>query len=332
MLSDVLGLTPEQADTYRALISVASATPVELAESVGCGAGQVIRILGMLEGRGLTVRSHDDISRFVASPPAAALRAHLVQRQNELKLAELELDSLDEIYRAAALGRGVAGAVDVIHGTETVRKRLGQMQLGAREEVMNFVKAPVISAGSLTDSAVIARGVRYRVILERATLNEGATSFAEVVQARAAGEEVRIAETLPLKLFVVDREFAIVPLLGPANTAKEGALLVRESSLLDALIALFESEWGKLAQFVSSADAVQNASAIEDLDAQILSLSLAGLTDRAIAAQLNTSLRTVARRVRHLMDIAKVQTRMQLGFQVARLGWLEAERDGSRTA
>lgn len=77
---------------------------------------------------------------------------------------------------------------------------------------------------------------------------------------------------------------------------------------------------------------MQNASAIEDLDAQILSLSLAGLTDRAIAAQLNTSLRTVARRVRHLMDIAKVQTRMQLGFQVARLGWLEAERDGSRTA
>ncbi|WP_405684399.1 helix-turn-helix domain-containing protein [Streptomyces sp. NBC_00057] len=331
MLSDVLGLTPEQSDTYRALISVASATPAELAESVGCGASQVVRILGTLEGRGLAARSHGDTTRFMASPPAAALRALLVQRQNELKLAELELGSLDEIYRAAALGRGVGGVVGVIHGTEAVRKRVGHMQLGAREEVMNFVKAPVISAGNLTDGAVIARGVRYRVMLERAILTEGATSFDEIVRARAAGEEVRIAETLPLKLFVVDREFAIVPLLGPAKAAKEGALLVHEGGLLDALIALFESEWGKATQFVSSADAMQNAPAIEDLDAQILSLMLAGLTDREIAAQLRTSLRTVTRRVRHLMDITKVQTRMQLGFQVARLGWLEAERDGSRT-
>ncbi|MEV0806272.1 helix-turn-helix domain-containing protein [Micromonospora sp. NPDC050200] len=332
MLSDVLGLTPEEAEIYRTLISVASATPAELAESVGCDARQLVRTLGMLEGRGLAARSLGDTARFVASPPAAALRALLLQRQNELKLAELELESLDEIYRAATLGRGVADVVDVIHGAEVVRERVGQMQLGAREEVMNFAKVPVISAGNLTDGAVIARGVRYRVILERAMLDEGATSFDEIVQARATGEEVRIAETLPLKLFIVDREFAIVPLLGSANAAKTGALLVHESSLLDALIALFESEWGRATQFVTSAGAVQNASAIEDLDAQILSLSLTGLTDQAIAAQLRTSLRTVQRRVRHLMDIAKVQTRMQLGFQVARLGWLEAERDGNQTA
>jgi DNA-binding CsgD family transcriptional regulator len=72
---------------------------------------------------------------------------------------------------------------------------------------------------------------------------------------------------------------------------------------------------------------LQNAPAIDDLDAQILSLSLTGLTDQAIATQLHISLRTVQRRVRHLMDVAKVQNRVQLGFQAARLNWLEAERD-----
>ncbi|MFF1918094.1 helix-turn-helix domain-containing protein [Streptomyces sp. NPDC058239] len=336
MLSDVLGLSPAESETYRTLISVASATPAELAESIGRETRQVVRILGMLEGRGLATRSLGDTTRFVASPPAAALRALLVQRQNELKLAELELDSLDDIYRSAALGRGVGDVIDVIHGTEAIRERVGQIQLGARKEVMNFVKAPVFSVGNMTDGAVIARGVRYRVMLERpmlerAMLDEGAPSFDEIVQARAAGEEVRIAETVPLKLFIVDREFAIVPLLGPANAAPAGALLVHASSLLDALIALFESEWEKATQFVTSAGVLQNASAIDDLDAQILSLSLTGLTDQAIATQLRSSLRTVQRRVRHLMDVAKVQNRMQLGFQAARLGWLEAERDGNRT-
>ncbi|MFU8853066.1 hypothetical protein ACNAW0_19065 [Micromonospora sp. SL1-18] len=59
---------------------------------------------------------------------------------------------------------------------------------------------------------------------------------------------------------------------------------------------------------------------------------LTGLTDQALATQLRTSLRTVQRRVGHLMDIAKVRTRIQLGFQAARRGWLEASPGGHRTA
>lgn len=329
MLSDVLGLAPEEADAYRTLVSVASATPAELAELVGCDARQAVRTLSRLEGRGLAARSLGDTTQFVASPPAAALRALLIQRQNELSLAELELDSLDEIYRAATLGRGAAEVVDVIHGTEAIRERVGHIQLGARKEIMNFAKAPFFSSGNMTDGAAIERGVRYRAILERAMLDGAAPSFDEIIQARAAGEEVRIADTVPLKLFIVDRELAIVPLLGSANATKAGALLVHESSLLDALIALFESEWEKATQFVTSAGAWQNAPAIDDLGAQILSLLLAGLTDQAIATQLRTSVRTVQRRLRHLMDTAKVQNRIQLGFHAARLGWLEAEQDGN---
>ena len=61
--------------------------------------------------------------------------------------------------------------------------------------------------------------------------------------------------------------------------------------------------------------------AIDDVDAQLLSLLLAGLNDKAVAYQLGTSLRTVQRRVSHLMDLARVETRMQLGWQAARLGW-----------
>ncbi|MFE0649482.1 helix-turn-helix domain-containing protein [Streptomyces sp. NPDC059534] len=329
MLSDVLGLSPEEADSYRVLVSVASVTPTALAELVGCDILQVSRILGRLEDRGLVARSLGDATRFVAAPPAAALRAPLIQRQNELDRAQLELDSLDEIYRAVTLGRGATEVVDVIHGTEAVRERIGHMQLGARKEVMNFVKAPFFSSGNMTDEAVIERGVRYRVMVERSMLDEGAPSFDEIIQARAAGEMVRIAESVPLKLFIVDRELAIVPLLGSANAAKEGALLVHECSLLDALIALFESAWEKATPFVTSAGALRDAPAVDDLGAQILSLSLTGLTDQAIATQLRTSLRTVQRRLSQMMDTARVHNRMQLGFRAARLGWLDADQDGS---
>ncbi|MFE7618335.1 helix-turn-helix domain-containing protein [Streptomyces sp. NPDC057496] len=332
MLSDVLGLTPEEADAYRTLVSVASATPAELAGLVDCDARRVVRILSRLEGRGLAARSLGDTTRFVASPPASALRALLIQRQNELNLAELELDSLDEIYRAATIGRGVTEVVDVIHGTEAIREHVRRIQLGARQEIMNFVKAPLFSPGNMTDDTAIERGIRYRVIVERALFGGEGPSFGEIAQAQASGEEVRIADTVPLKLFIVDRELAIAPLLGSANAAKAGALLVHESSLLDALIALFESEWNRATSFATSAGALRNVPAIDDLDAQVLSLSLTGLTDQAIATQLRTSLRTVQRRIRHLMDIAGVHNRMQLGFHAARAGWLEAEQNGGGAA
>jgi DNA-binding CsgD family transcriptional regulator len=144
------------------------------------------------------------------------------------------------------------------------------------------------------------------------------------VAARAAGEEIRIADALPVKLLIVDREHALMPLTqmlpapGAADgeTAGAGALLVREKGLLLALVALFEAEWRR-------ASAVAGTPALDELDARIVSLLMTGLTDEAVAAHLGTSLRTVQRRVRHLMEVTGGRTRMQLGFHVARLGWLD---------
>lgn len=53
-----------------------------------------------------------------------------------------------------------------------------------------------------------------------------------------------------------------------------------------------------------------------------MSLLLAGLSDEAIALHLEKSARTVQRRVRGLMSVANVGTRMQLAWEAARQGWV----------
>ena len=57
------------------------------------------------------------------------------------------------------------------------------------------------------------------------------------------------------------------------------------------------------------------------MDRRILALMLAGLTDQAVAGQLDLSLRSVQRRLRHLQDLAGVDSRMQLGWYAARHDW-----------
>jgi sugar-specific transcriptional regulator TrmB len=324
-LEDVVGLTADESRVYVEVVGLASATALDLGTRTGHAGGDVERILAALELKGLVARSSEDTARFVALPPAVAVGAVLVRRQSELRLAEIELESLDELYRGGVAERGAADVVDVISGPDAMRQSFEQLQLAARREVQVFVKAPVSLVSTAENTAeddAVARGVRYRVLMERAMFDVEPGTFDDVRRALEAGEEVRIANELPLKLLIVDREHAFLP-VGGAGDPVMGALVVRRSGLLDALCALFESEWSRATALTVGADtALDEAPRMLDAaDAEILGLLLAGLNDKATAYHLGTSLRTVQRRVRQLMQLVGAETRMQLGWHAAQLGW-----------
>ncbi|MCC3651053.1 hypothetical protein LIX60_06110 [Streptomyces sp. S07_1.15] len=82
----------------------------------------------------------------------------------------------------------------------------------------------------------------------------------------------------------------------------------------------------------SARPAVQGTAEGPDaVDLRILSLLLAGLTDASAAKQLDLGLRTVQRRVKRLMEIAGVSTRLQLGWYACEHGW-PARTPTGRTA
>jgi DNA-binding NarL/FixJ family response regulator len=91
--------------------------------------------------------------------------------------------------------------------------------------------------------------------------------------------------------------------------------------MLDALLALFDLRSAAGAGDRRS-DRRPHGDRLPELDARILGLLLAGLTDHAVANQLGLSMRSVQRRIRALMDLVAAETRLQLGFHAARRGWL----------
>jgi len=99
--------------------------------------------------------------------------------------------------------------------------------------------------------------------------------------------------------------------------------------LLAALIALFEAYWerGSPLRF-DGAPAGRLAGTIGADERQLLSLLVAGVTDKAIATQLRVSQRTVQRRIHDLMLLGGASTRMQLAWEASRLGWLGDEPSG----
>ncbi len=332
-----LGLTTLEARALTELVRASALHADELSRVLGCSATVAVETLGHLADMGLAVRGVGEERTFVASRPSVALGAILAGRQASLRQVEAAIELLDQEYARARHAQDPTDVVDVILGQEAVAARVQQIQLGARQEVLSLVKAPISVLGSEENTAedvAVERGVVYRVVLERAMLEEEPHLLDEVVRVESLGTQVRLAASVPLKLFVVDRELAFVP-LGSAAADVDGAMLVRRSGLLDALVALFESVWRDAFPLTGPTrtaapgvplqpDALlAGAQVPDDLDLRVLALLMAGLTDQAVANALRVSTRTVQRRVRTMMTMAHVDSRLQLGAVAAHRGWVE---------
>jgi DNA-binding NarL/FixJ family response regulator len=324
---EVLGVDARVERVYRALLSRPGTTVTALAEVLEVPEPEVDDGLAALVGTGLALRSTD--LTFVAAPPTVALGALITERRDGLRLAEQALASLAEEHRAAVAGLTVDSLIEVVTGVDQIRHRYLQVQQAATSQLRMFVTGPFVAVPpgeNTAETAAAERGVRMRVVIERAVL-EGFESVSEVVDSLQHGIELRVVDEVPLKLVLADSDLALVP-LAVAPAGEPGAVLLQRSGLLAALDALFESVWRTGHPLTLSGlgeptvvEATEPTEEPTTLDRQVVSLMLAGLSDQAVATQLGLSLRTVQRRVRFLQDLAGVRTRMQLGWHAARHGW-----------
>ncbi|MFE6281636.1 helix-turn-helix domain-containing protein [Streptomyces sp. NPDC057877] len=327
MLS-AIGLHGAHESAYRTLVAVGAADVAELARRLALGEQDTERALRELERHGLAAQSSARPGRWVAAPPAVALGALLTQRRHELEQAELAAALLAEEYRAAAAEPAVHDLVEVVVGAAAVTQRFLQLQLGAAHEVCALVTGdPVAVTGMENDAEEQAagRGVRYRVVVERAVLDQP-HGITELTAALGRDEEVRVVDRVPTKLVVADRTTALVPLGAPV--AEPAALVVHASGLLELLSGLFEAVWRDALPLRVGGSGVteERPDGPDALDLEILSLLLAGLTDASAAKQLDLGLRTVQRRVKRLMELTGATTRLQLGWHAYERGWVARTR------
>jgi len=323
LVLEAIGLDEAHTAVYRVLLSLPSADLEQVARAASLSVREARGILDDLEELGLIARQASAPDRVVASPPSVALRPILLDRERRLTAAHEALVHLSDLYREGAAQRAAPDVVDVVLGPEAVVQRLGQLQASAKNEVCAFVLEDVAlmaGADNTEEDLALARGVRYRVVVETAVLDR--PGFVDVVrELEPLGEEVRVLPSLPTRLFLADGSLALLPMYSHGERKVSGALLVHPSGLLDLVNAMFEEAWRNAPRlFAERAEVVEPVEAPVDRD--LLKLLLLGLTDAAAGAQLGISVRTVQRRVAELMELAEVTTRIQLGAEAVRRGWV----------
>ncbi|MEU6659700.1 helix-turn-helix transcriptional regulator [Streptomyces sp. NPDC046821] len=330
-LLTLLGLGPEEDAVYRLLVDRPDSEPAALA-GPGDAPDGVDRALGRLVERGLASAEHrDGTVRYRAASPVLALGPLLESRRAALHRVESLVGDLAERHRSAQSH----APVEVLSGVLAIRRRLLAMQRQARHEVCSFVPSvvtQVISAEESLDEVeteAMARGVVIRAVVERGCLErpEMARALAHVV---TQGQRISVVEELPVKMVLVDRAVALLPLDPERDEPEPVALVVHRSGLLTSLQSLFEQHFAQGRRL--DADGVDGSAGgreLDPIDRQIVALLHVGLTDAAMARQLGMGHRTVQRRLHALMEQVGAATRFQLGWHAARAGWLDGETANS---
>jgi sugar-specific transcriptional regulator TrmB/DNA-binding CsgD family transcriptional regulator len=315
-----LGASDAEDRVYRYLATTVSVTDDEIRQQTGMPLEQIREALASLEQRGLVASTDDEPTRYMAASPGA-VEAMIANQLRELREAQTTLDRLSSRYRAEHLARETVSAFEIVRGREALRQRSTQMLHTARVEALNMIKPPIIAIKS-QDRVVPSASTRGRLIFETQAL-EHPGAFEAVEQGLRPNDEVRVHTKLPAKMLIVDRSLALVPLT-QRDTTPVG-VLIHESVVLDALIALFDHVWATSARLhVNNINSPppEADSPLSAEDRRLLSLLLSGLTDEAISAHFGVSVRTIQRKVHGLMEQVNVRTRMQLAWEAARQGWV----------
>ncbi|MFD1933250.1 MULTISPECIES: helix-turn-helix domain-containing protein [Nonomuraea] len=315
------GLSAEEEAAYRLLVRTAGVEPTQLAEELGVENEVARRALGSLLAKGLARAVPGESDRFTAVAPDVALAARLHRRQEEVDRARQAVEQLTEEYLAHSRRREAAQLIEVITSRTALREQLRLLQDNARREVVSLCRAGHVAMTSQENTeelAALRRGVGYRVLYERALLEEPGM-LVNLADGIELGEQARALPTLPVRMIIADGELGVLPLIQHTGGLTQlTAALIRPSSLLDALKALFESLWERATPVVLT----RPGSPLDSDHLYLLSLLVAGVPDKSIATQLKVSHRTVQRRITHLMEQAGAQTRMQLAWHAARENWL----------
>lgn len=301
----------------------------DLERASGLTESQVRTALDKLADMALLRPSHDNPGQLRPVRPEVGL-AVLIRRQEE-DLAEREAKVVQArsavtsfVAETTELGSGTEDAyIKKLVGTDAVQAR---MEVLAQREGVEFLSVKpggpvdpgVLEASRSLDSKVLASGATSRILYQHSIRHDRAT-MAYASWMVGQGAQVRTGAVLPLRMVIVDRSIALVP-MDTLGDALHGALEVTAEGIVALLLGLFEDTW-RQATDVGSEPKKDRLTGLSEVDRQLLDLLADGLTDEAAAHRLGQSVRTVRRTMARLMRQLDATSRFEAGLKVQRK-WL----------
>ena len=244
-----LGLNGYEAGAYVALTRRGRATGAEVARLAGLPRQRIYDVLDGLVGRGLATVEPGRPAHYTAVAPDQAIG--MLVEAHRAALAGLEQDAAQAValltpaYRDGRSETDPLNYIEVLREPAAIGKRFGELQAGAKKELLIFTKPPyAVEPGENVEGLeLLSRGVVARSVYERSVYDDPAV-VAAVRRFVEVGEQARVVDRLPLKLVVIDERVALFTMENPVAGATELTIMVVEHTGFARLLKLaFEHAW-----------------------------------------------------------------------------------------
>lgn len=258
-----IGLNAYEARSYLVLVGHPRFKALELAARAHVPRQKIYEVLDSLVEKGFAQVVQEKTKLFSAVEPALAIPAYLAAKR---KIIEHELTEqsrtatglIEDLNESYSEGQGERGTLDYLRIVSEPAQTAAQyrgMLAEVQTEYLEFSRPPY-AVDPLDEQLVKQarlRGVRCRLLLVAGTLDDDHRQRLEDYQ--QVGVEIRVAESLPMKLALFDCRQGMIALLDPVITRPAWtAVIFDHTGLGEAMKGLFEDHWRRAAGSTFNAD------------------------------------------------------------------------------
>jgi len=248
-----LGLIKSEAIIYINLLKKDNYTASELSRISNISRSKTYEVLNKLVKMGLCIEILGSVKKYSAINPMTAFNGLEQDIEQELENRRILLSNLSEtlftIYSTKIENGIPLDYIQVLREKNSIIKKFETLERKATNEVLSLVKGPYVmdtnKPYNLEQYNSIRRGVNFKTIYEIEDL--GNQYLFESIEAfENAGEEVRIADRLPIpiKMYIYDEKTVMFTLEDKiASTSKLTALIIEHPDLAKGLKQVFDLYW-----------------------------------------------------------------------------------------
>jgi hypothetical protein len=251
-----IGLNAYEARSYLVLVGHPRFKALELAARAHVPRQKIYEVLDSLVEKGFAQVVLEKTKLFSAVEPRLAIPAFLARKQKVLehelfeqaRTAEALVKDLNDAYSEGQGERGTLDYLQIVGEPAQTAVQYQRMLGEVESEYVEFSRPPY-AVGPLDEGLVKqarARGVRCRLLLAAGALDE--EHMQRLEECQQAGVEIRVAQSLPMKLALFDRRRGMIALLDPVITRPSWTAVVFDhEGMGEAMLGLFEDHWRRAA-------------------------------------------------------------------------------------
>ena len=254
-----IGLTQPEAAIYVNLLKNGSLTATELSQLTGINRTQIYQVLAGLQANGICTVIRGTVKKYCPVNPRQVLESfenELDSKKNIIKGIGSELSSL---FNDCSENNNPIEFLHVLNSRNSIVARINDLELSVKKHKCAFNKPPyLLNSGKHNINEIcresnirkpekynIERGVHYRSLFEIETDNiDEFISNMEFFE--ETGENIKVANILPFKMFVYDDNTVLLALQNKADSSLSFTTMVFEhTDFAESMIQIFDIYWDK---------------------------------------------------------------------------------------